>query len=586
MTRHRRFGAFLPPTVAVIASVALLSGVPRAAWAISRDEVIARAQTFAYHPWYCSADNLTGDDCPAGYESVYTVGPKMGLPYDWGGFMTVDVFDRRIAAGYAAGSYSSDGSLACTVGHDCSGFVSMCWDAGSHRSTLWIHQNLAAIDRDDMMAGDVFNYRGDGWGHVILWSHEQANGLPFLYESAGWGVHATYTQGWDYLDGYTPREFPQVTGPEPGDLLGTAANPIEVALEPDAVNPGWYIFVHSDDTRDSPSDMFDQCAADWDNWEAGPEVIYRLELDSPGRLAVSVEDDVADIDVHVYEALNEVDCVARAHESLEVDVDCGEYFIVADSWSGTAGGTPQSGTYTLTITYQPSDAACGEPHGYDVGRPGSPCGFPGDPALAACSPALGATTCLYTGDAPSDDSFCSRECGTHADCTDDFADGCCADIGDSDYYCLPAEYCDGMPTDDVGVAEPGDVAGAEPADADVAEPSPADAPPDAGPDALGSDLETDSDAPLEPDSEAPWDTSTSVDTSSQPGAEGDTSERPSRDQGESSEQNPSSLAVTTNSGCGCTAASTPSRARSGRIGHRLGTLLLLVLMVRRRRVWR
>ena len=94
--------------------------------AISREEVLVRAKAFAYHPWTCTSANLTAS-CDGGYHSVYVTGDYLGLPYDWGGYMTLFQFDQQIASGHGAGSYPDDGVLDCTSGLDCSGFVSKAW---------------------------------------------------------------------------------------------------------------------------------------------------------------------------------------------------------------------------------------------------------------------------------------------------------------------------------------------------------------------------------------------------------------------------------------------------------------------------
>ena len=533
---------------------ALVLVAPHLAHAITRAEVITRAQTYAYHPWYCSADNVTGGDhgCPGSYSSVFTVGDHMGLPYDWGGFMTLDYFDRHIDDGYGAGSYSSDGSLACTVGLDCSGYVSSCWDSG-HFSTLSIHNTQDEIDQDDMMAGDVYNRRESTWGHVILHSHVQADGLPFLYESVGYGVHATYWEGWSYLDPYTPRRYDDIEGGEPGVITGTATYPIEVVFAPDPGNPDTLVFTHSADTRDSTSDMFDQCAADWDNWENGPEVIYEMVLDSPGRLVATVDcEGSVDIDIHVMEDLNEVDCIARAHETVDTPVDCGIYYLIADSWSGTSGGTAKVGEYDLTVTFTPDGTACGEERGYDVGRPGSPCMFEGNESLAMCAEHLGATTCLVTGDTASDESWCSMECTNNSDCTAEMPGGCCEDIGTGEHFCIIAEYCDG-PQPDLG----GD-----------------SSTPDAGQE-VGQDAGQDGsvetpDVPIQPDVESLPDANVDGSSPDQSGTVND------RGGSSSSGQSQSWVDVKTNAGCGC------SHVPGSGSSIVFGLIFVLVVVIRRR----
>ena len=530
-------------TAFVLVLLAALT-LPLTADAITRAEVITNAQTYTYHPWYCSEQNITPSDSEcSGYRSAYIVGDHMGLPYDWGGMMSIDYFDRHIADGYGAGSYSGDGILDCTVGLDCSGFVSSCWESG-HFTTLSIQNELSDPGADNMMAGDVYNFRGSGWGHVIMWYREQADGRPYLYESAGYGVRAIYSAGWDYVDGYVRRRYDGIEGGEPTGFNGTATHPVEVVLAPDPGNPGSFYYTHHSDTRDSTSSIFDQCAAEWDNWESGPEMIYRVELDSPGRLVAAVESEGgSDIDVHIFEDLNEVDCIARDHETTETPADCGEYYIVADSWTGTQNGSNHSGAYTLTISFTPNDNACGEPHRYEVGRLGDPCGFDGNPSLAGCNPHEGATTCIVTGNTVSDDSWCSAVCQLHTDCSGDIPGGCCADIGAEDKYCVIAEYCSDVPPDDVG-------------------PNPRDA----GVDLVSDDVSTAPDA------------GSSGDAAVESGGGGGTTDTGNGGRGGSG-TGQTEYAVKSNEGCGCAQGSGNRAARGLSL---FGALFALLCLSRRR----
>src|SRR5690606_3186876 len=144
---HRRGGAamkrlFLASALLV---TALLAPPARA---ITREQTIVRAKAFAFHPWTATSANLTAS-CKASYHSVYLPGDYMGLPYDWGGYMTLFDFDQQIAQGYGAGSYPEDGILSCTAGLDCSGFVSKCWDAG-HWTTSTVHQTSSTLSVNEM----------------------------------------------------------------------------------------------------------------------------------------------------------------------------------------------------------------------------------------------------------------------------------------------------------------------------------------------------------------------------------------------------------------------------------------------------
>ncbi|MBI4953465.1 MAG: hypothetical protein HY908_15655 [Myxococcales bacterium] len=408
--------------VGALAALAALAAASPAG-AITREEIIGRAKAYAYHPWRCSAANLTAS-CNAAYHSVYPPGDYLGLPYDWGGYMTLFEFDQEIAGGYGAGSYPDDGVLSCTAGVDCSGFVSKAWASG-HFSTSTVDQGSSVVALADMRPGDIFN---DAGYHMALYSHTLGNGEPALYESVFYNVHFSLP-GWSWVDGYTPRRYSGTTGTSVGDPLGTPTHPIPVGSLP---------FVDARDTTSSPSDLLDGCGAAPGKSETGREYVYAVDVTQPGTLHVSVQDDVGvDIDVHVYTSMNTNDCIARADIALDQAVDCGTYYVVADTFKGAA---EYPGPFTLTVTFTPSGQACGSgPPGYDFeGALGSPCAYPGHDELPFCNPNLDATTCVYT----SSSSFCSKACTGAGDCTA-FAGGCCEDLGNQEFYCLEASLCSG-----------------------------------------------------------------------------------------------------------------------------------------------
>lgn len=406
-------------------------GLAPPALAISRDEVMVRAKAFAYHPWTCTNANLTAP-CKGGYKSAYVPGDYLGLPYDWGGYMTLFEFDQQIAKGYGAGSYPQDGVLECTAGVDCSGYVSKCWDA-AHYGTASLGQISSAIDVSALLAGDALN-KPDY--HVVLFSHKTGGGEPVFYEAVGYNVHVNVSAGWSYVAGYTPRRYQGITGSSAGNPAGTPLNPIVIGALP---------YTDQRDTTESASDVLDGCGAAPSKQESGPEYVYQLDVKQPGTLTAAIQDDVnVDIDVHLYTSMNTGDCVARDDSKLSYPVDCGTYYIVADTFHSGSSGKDYPGPYSLTVTLAPSGKSCGggPPQYAFEGELGDPCAYPGDESLPFCNPNLGADTCLY-GDAT---SFCSKPCDSDGDCKG-LAGGCCGDIGQNELYCLTAELCGSGPPD-------------------------------------------------------------------------------------------------------------------------------------------
>lgn len=94
---------------------------------------------------------------------------NQGMAYDWGGFCTVEEFQKAISDGKYAGnvpdSRSNKKSWEC-VGVDCSGLVSVCWGLQKKHGTghlLTISSKLGTID--NLLPGDILLSPGS---HVML----------------------------------------------------------------------------------------------------------------------------------------------------------------------------------------------------------------------------------------------------------------------------------------------------------------------------------------------------------------------------------------------------------------------------------
>ncbi len=420
----------------------LLMVAAPSAQAITRTQVLTHAKAYAFHPWTMKTANAKGA-CSASYTSLFQPGDYLGLPYDWGGYMTLSEFDQQIQSGYGAGSQPMDGVLDCTSGVDCSGFVSGCWESG-HFTTSTIGTTSTAITQAELLAGDVVNKAGE---HVVLYSHALADGEPVYYESGGYNVHVNPFGGWSSLMGYLPRRYNSISGTVADDPVGTVTNPIVIASFP---------YSDSRNTTTSSSRVFDRCPLATSN-ESGPEYVYKVAFTQPGQLTVAVSDDAgADIDVHLYSSFNANDCVARHDTMFTQAVDCGTYYVVADTFTN-GSGTALAGNYNLMVTFTPSGTACGAgPHVYATpGGPGQACRYMGHETLPFCNPTLGADTCVYSTQG-SGSSFCARPCKTVADCGD-YPGGCCSDLGNGELYCMPASWCGGPPPSTDPKMPPSDV---------------------------------------------------------------------------------------------------------------------------------
>jgi hypothetical protein len=316
--------------------------------AVERDDFLAVAPAYETHEWVCSVQNTTGVDCPSGYSSDFTPGTYYGLPYDWGGWVTLDEYDSDLADGQGAGSHSSDGVLSCTTGLDCSGYVSILWKLPYKIGTSTIHGVSDAIDARDMFPGDVYNKAGS---HVIMWTGKDTNGDALITESSGTcnGVCGRAVS-FSYFGSYVPRSpfATHVQTATVGNAVGTVADPVVINSLP---------FRDWRNTREATSDIFDSYSTALNVDESGPEIIYTVDLPSPGEVRASLIDAPgSDVDLHLLSSADSNDCLARAHIDLVHTVSQGgKYYIVADTFVGS-GGTEYPGAYVLDVSFSASDA--------------------------------------------------------------------------------------------------------------------------------------------------------------------------------------------------------------------------------------
>lgn len=112
---------------------------------VTRENAFSTANAFISSPWTLSLENQKTRSnviVPSYISSVNLSGgatkTMYGVPYCWGGYMSVSEFKNKIKAGYTAGNVNTDrqyGYQAYTAGVDCSGLVSVVYGLSPKKST-------------------------------------------------------------------------------------------------------------------------------------------------------------------------------------------------------------------------------------------------------------------------------------------------------------------------------------------------------------------------------------------------------------------------------------------------------------------
>jgi MYXO-CTERM domain-containing protein len=413
--------------VVLLSTLAAITAITGSASAVTRDEVMTRALSYAAHPWTSTTANQTAS-CSAAYKSLDPPGDYVGVAYNWGGYQSLFDYDKNLKAGYGAGAQETDGILSCTAGVDCSGFVSQAWGSG-HFTTSDLDTTSGQITAAAMLPGDVFNQAGF---HVAMFTSSLASGAPAMVEAIGYNVHTNVTGGWSHVNGYIPRRYNTITGTTVAPAVGTPTAPILI---------GSFPYTDARSTATSTSSTLGGCGLAPTTSEGGPEYVYQATFAQPGTLNVNVAYDAGvDIDVELFAPLTTFACTARGDTAFSKQVGCGTYTIVADTFSSKA----KAGAYTLNATFTPSGQPCSAVPGPTFnpkGKLGDACAYPGKPDLPFCNENLGGSdTCIYGASS----SYCSKACAKDLDCTGMPGGGCCQDIsGKGEFYCQAAASCPG-----------------------------------------------------------------------------------------------------------------------------------------------
>ena len=181
----------------------------------SRVEALRLGEKYVLYKYNCNIVNLApnGVIAPDG-DTVKTpswliAGYNARIPYKWGGFSTLSSFSSGLISGKFAGDIDTDGSSSYSVGVDCSGFVSRCWQMTYHASTSYMPTITTQYSTwDSLKPADAIHKVG----HVRLFIERTSNGSFRVVESAGRNWDVSY---WTFtlsdLATYTPRYYNNMT---------------------------------------------------------------------------------------------------------------------------------------------------------------------------------------------------------------------------------------------------------------------------------------------------------------------------------------------------------------------------------------
>lgn len=175
---------------------------------INSSTVIATADSYKNLVWTSNSSN-DWNNVNCGGKIVNTpdwvsVGANTSMPYCWGGNSTISMFNSGLSLNKSAGDdittpgYGAEPN--CSVGVDCSGFLSRCFGLSSHYSTSMINTNSlfgTYPSTNSIGEGDFFNKSGV---HTRLVRSVNANGTFNIIES-GSGTSNVGSNGlWKVFD--------------------------------------------------------------------------------------------------------------------------------------------------------------------------------------------------------------------------------------------------------------------------------------------------------------------------------------------------------------------------------------------------
>jgi archaellin len=206
---------------------------------ITNTQVIDNANSYINHNWNANSNNIW-NNLNCGGKTVNTpnwvsVGNHTSLPYCWGGNSTLNAFDNYLLQGKSAGDDNTNVGFGvepnCSIGVDCSGYISRCYGLSSHYSTNMLNSNNLFghyNSFNDLKVGDFVNKPGN---HARLVTQINNDGtITFLESGSGtgnvggdglWKVFQwTYSISTLINDGYNPQYYTNMSDGNGGNTPG------------------------------------------------------------------------------------------------------------------------------------------------------------------------------------------------------------------------------------------------------------------------------------------------------------------------------------------------------------------------------
>jgi hypothetical protein len=184
----------------------------------TRSQIASMARRYIDNSVPLNITNLDGA-CEGRRKPRYlkaTAGRYSSVAYDWGGAETVESYNAQMAQNRAAGDIDTNGVERCSIGVDCSGFVTRCWgfsDPSVKYGTSTLPSISSEINILELLQGDILNRAGR---HVVLFDKLMSDGngnYVMAWESittdnADRVVHEK--SSWRRFAGYVARRYRQV----------------------------------------------------------------------------------------------------------------------------------------------------------------------------------------------------------------------------------------------------------------------------------------------------------------------------------------------------------------------------------------